>query len=123
MIDDHRDSVESVKSTAKNILEHSTEKEKQIISSQLMGLISRWDAVNVATADHQRVLEAALLAAKGYKAKVEPFLTWIDTTEKRMVALDGVGADVEMIGQQISTQRVCVLYAKLFTIVSIQFIF
>ena len=109
MLDDHKDSIESVKATAKNILEHSNEKEKTQINSQLTGLLSRWDAVNVATADHQKALEAALLASKGYKSKAEPFMSWIDATEKRMVELDGVGADVQIISRQMAEQRVCII--------------
>jgi len=107
MLEDHRESVESVKTTASDIMAQSVvEQERQDISAQLGGLLHRWDTVNNMATEHKAVLHAALEASKNFQDKHDPLVKWIDAMEKRISSLDSFGgADGMNVSQQTDEQR------------------
>lgn len=105
MLDDQKDSVESVKTTAKDILMQARPDEKQKVSNQLDNLVTRWDAINRAATMHQAAIEAAMTASKTYHDKLTPFVEWIDSTEKKVSTLEPIAADADTILSQIVDQR------------------
>ena len=44
-------------------------------------------------------------SARAFHEQVEPFVHWLELTEKRVSALDNIGADVARIEQQIDAQK------------------
>ena len=105
MVDDRKDSVESVRATAQDILSHTDDPtEKKLVASQLDTMVSRWNAINQVAASQEAALEAALSASKDYHEKVEPFGEWLDSMEKKATGLESASAGT--IQKQIDEQRV-----------------
>jgi predicted nucleic acid-binding Zn-ribbon protein len=108
MIEDRKDTVDSVKSTAQDILSHTDDAtEKQAVASQLDAMMSRWNAINEAAASQEAALKAALAASKDYYGKAEPFSEWLESMEKKAAGLEATSAGT--IQKQIDEQRASLL--------------
>jgi len=112
MIDDHKSSVESACETARDILSQTDDAhEKQLVSADIDGLMTSWNAVNSTAASQLAAVEAALAAANDYHSKADPFAEWLDSSEKKVAGLELKTADTSAIEQQIALQRVTVMRA------------
>lgn len=110
MLDERSENVESIKSTAQDIIAQADPNEKQVVSGQLHDLVTRWQAVNKAAAVQMQVLEASLVASKDYQDKVAPFAEWLESVEKKVAGMEPVGANAGTIQKQIEEQRVSMMH-------------
>ena len=111
MLDEHRNSVESIKKTAIDVIAQADEKEKEAVSGQVDNLVKRWEAINKACAAERAALEVAMVASKDYHDKMEPFFDWLESFEKKAAASnETLGIDADTIGKQIARQRVCLIF-------------
>ena len=112
MIDDHKSSVESACATARDIQSHTDDaREKQLVSADIDRLMTSWNDVNSTAASQLAAVQAALAASTDYHSKADPFIEWLDGTEKKLSGLELQAADSAAIKQQIALQRVnCLIY-------------
>jgi len=112
MIDDRKESVDSVRATAQDILSHTDDAaEKQSVASQFDLMVYRWDAINHMATSQEAALKAALKASKDYHDKVEPFSDWLESIEKKAAGLDA--ASVGITQKQIDEQRVRIFRVRI----------
>lgn len=110
MLDERSENVESIKSTAQDIIAQADPNEKQVVSGQLHDLVTRWQAVNKAAAVQMQVLEVSLVASKDYQDKVAPFAEWLESVEKKVAGMEPVGVNAGTIQKQIEEQRVSMMH-------------
>ena len=109
MIDDHKSSVDAACVTAQDILSHTDDaREKRLVSSDVDKLMTHWTSINDTAASQLAAVDAALAASKDYHKKADPFLEWLDSTEKKVAGLEVPTASTSDIEQQIALQRVSI---------------
>ena len=113
MLDDRATSVDSIKTIAEQLIDQSEEPERSQIEQQLSEVESRWDKLSKAAADRKKALEDTVGVAKEYHDVLEPFLEWLDKTEKKMAAVDAIGSDAEKIEKQMEEHEVRTIFFSL----------
>ena len=91
MLDDRRASIESVQDIGDELTSQATEAEKQAIEAQLTDLNSRWNMITHQAEERQAALDDTIQVARLYHEQRDPFLEWIDVSERVWAAVDPIG--------------------------------
>jgi len=106
MLDDRAANVASVKAIGSKLTGRVDSTDKQQLQDALTDLDLRWEKLTNAAMERWHSLEEMLDTAKAFHEQVEPFVQWLESTEKKVSALDNIGSDVAKIEQQIDAQKV-----------------
>ena len=106
MLDDRTANVASVKAIGSKLTGRVDSTDKQQLQDALADLDLRWEKLTNAAMERWWSLEEMLDTAKVFHEQVEPFVQWLESTEKKVSALDNIGSDVAKIEQQIDAQKV-----------------
>ena len=106
MLDDRAANVASVKAIGSKLTSRVDSTDKQQLQDALVDLDQRWVKLTNAAGERWRSLEEMLDSARAFHEQVEPFVHWLELTEKKVSALDNIGADVARIEHQIDAQKV-----------------
>ena len=106
MLDDRAANVASVKAIGSKLTGRVDSTDKQQLQDALADLDLRWEKLTNAAMERWRSLEEMLDTAKAFHEQVEPFVQWLESTEKKVSALDNIGSYVAKIEQQIDAQKV-----------------
>ena len=106
MLDDRAANVESVKAIGSKLTNRVDSTDNRQLQDALVDLDLRWVKLTNAAGERWRSLEEMLDSARAFHEQVEPFVHWLELTEKKVSALDNIGCDAVKIEQQIEAQKV-----------------
>ena len=105
MLTDRADSIRTVQAIGAELLKAADEGERHQIEEELSDLMDRWDKLREAAQDRHNALEDAMVVAREFHDKQDPFLEWLEEAERRSASMDHVGTDVGKIEEQINEQH------------------
>ena len=91
MLDDRLPSIDSVQNIGDELTSQAAEAEKQQVEAQLSDLNARWNTIIEQADERQAALDDTIQVAKQYHDQRDPFLEWIDTSERICAAVDPIG--------------------------------
>lgn len=106
MLDDRSSNVESVKAMGTELAAQAGETEKEQIEEQLADLTDRWESLTQTANARQQKLDTMITVSKAFHDVLEPFLEWLDSTEKKAANLDTISSDPDKIEKQLDEYRV-----------------
>ena len=105
MLDDRCPSIDSVQNIGNELTSQTADTDKQQVEDQLSDLNARWNTIVHQADDRQTVLDDTIHMAKQYHEQRDPFLEWIDTSERIGSAVDPIGTEAPVIETQLDHQR------------------
>uniref|UniRef100_A0A1A9WHW1 Dystonin n=1 Tax=Glossina brevipalpis TaxID=37001 RepID=A0A1A9WHW1_9MUSC len=101
MLLDRQNSMSSLSSLSKEVINHCDKSERLVIEKQLQDLMKRFDTLTNGAERRERDLEETMGIAKRFHDKINPLQLWLDTTERTVKGMELVPTDEEKIQQRI----------------------